>query len=179
MKAMIVTGLVGVLLLASCATMTVKTDYDRNVDFSAYSTYDFVPNIRKPPARTALRPGSTNSLIGKRIERAVDAEMGKKGFRKPDRSQPDILIAFHTGVKDKVDVETFGYHYGRRWSSRGVSVHHYKQGTLILDFIDRKTKELIWRGWAVSVVDESSRSQEKIDEAVAKILTEYPPAQGT
>jgi len=168
-----------ILLLAGCAAYTVRTDYDRDIDFSVYKTYDFVPEMRNNRARrTTMRPPAKDGLIQKRIEGAVDNGMTSKGFTKVENRTSDILIAFHTGVNDKVDVDRFGYHYGRRWQSRGVSVHHYKQGTLILDFIDRQTKELIWRGWATSVVDESSRSQEKIDDAVAKILAEFPPSGG-
>ena len=47
-----------------------------------------------------------------------------------------------------------------------------------LDFIDPKSKELIWRGWAKGVVGNEKTPEErqkKIEKTVQKILEKYPP----
>ena len=45
-------------VLTSCGTADVATDYDRNVDFSKYKTYNFYTNIQW---------GKTNGLDQTRI----------------------------------------------------------------------------------------------------------------
>ena len=61
----------------------------------------------------------------------------------------------------------------------GVSTIHYQQGTLILDFIDPKTKNLIWRGVAEGVVPARTspeKSEKKINEVVQQMLKKFPPS---
>ena len=95
-------------------------------------------------------------------------------------SYPDILVAFHTGVEEKVNVQVWGYGYRHAAFSRGTDVRtvYYQEGSLILDFIDPRTKELIWRGVGTKVLSKNptpEKSEEEIKEAVQKILEEYPP----
>ena len=54
----------------------------------------------------------------------------------------------------------------------------YLQGTLVLDIIDARTNELIWRGWANTVLDHDPEPEEVhmyVNEAVRKMLEEFPP----
>ena len=77
-----------------------------------------------------------------------------------------------------------GYGHGGYYGYGGLGVattiyrHDYLQGTLVLDIIDTRTNELIWRGWANTVLDhdpEPEKVQMYVDEAVRKILEEFPP----
>ena len=58
-------------------------------------------------------------------------------------------------------------------------MREYLQGTLVLDIIDVRTEEVIFRGWARKSLD-SDPSPEKVrkyvTEAVAEILEDFPPA---
>ena len=98
---------------------------------------------------------------------------------------PDFLIAEHLGKKDKVHVTSWGYDYGPRvrywggyWGPAGVTTHEYEEGSLILDFVDTKSKKMIWRGAAKAVVDPSNTPEKReklINEAVNEILKNFPP----
>ena len=71
-----------------------------------------------------------------------------------------------------------GYRRGYRGPS-GVSTYQYEEGSLILDFVDAKSKKLIWRGSAkaqIDNVDTPEKSEKLINEAVKEILKEYPPS---
>jgi hypothetical protein len=94
-----------------------------------------------------------------------------------DESNPTFLVAIHGGVEDKVNVSSYGYYYGYRgyWGGPHLDVHQYQEGTLVIDLIDAQTKELFWRGWASQVVDQTDDPTRKINEAVAKILANFPP----
>ena len=50
------------------------------------------------------------------------------------------------------------------------------EGTLILDFIDAKTKELVWQGQGTGYLTNNTNKKEAvIKEFVNRILEQYPP----
>jgi hypothetical protein len=150
--------------LISCSSVAVKSDFDANANFAQYKTFDFMPH-----------PGG-NPLHNKRVEAAIEQELVAKGMQKQAAGRPDLLVAYHTNVKDKIDVDTYGYRYGRYGRRVGTytTVQKYQQGTVVVDLVDAKEKELVWRGWAKGEASDSV-SKEKIDNTIAKILAKYPP----
>jgi hypothetical protein len=162
------------LLFFSCSSIKVMTDYDRQADFTKYKTYQWFDAKDK-----AAKAGEmSNTLTAKRIHRAVETELGAKGYDQVSLD-PDFYVIFHTEVKDRVDVDEYGYTYGP-WARpvpgyrREIDVNYYQEGTLILDIIDADSKELAWRGWGTGVVDPQS-AEKKINEAAKKILANFPP----
>ena len=161
------------LFISSCSTIRVKTDFDRDVDFLVYKTYKWMPDKNRTRKTKLMR----DQLIKKHVHSAVDKELAEMGFEKTGTSGADILVTFYIGTKKKVDVTHYGYGYGR-WGgfyNRGVSVHKYKEGTLILDFIDTRNNQLVWRGWASSVFHGRENAAEDIAQSVKRLLQEYPP----
>lgn len=51
----------------------------------------------------------------------------------------------------------------------------YTEGTLIVDFVDAKTSTSIWRGTARGTIGSAQRNQQKIQEAIRKMLATIPP----
>jgi hypothetical protein len=92
-----------------------------------------------------------------------------------------------TGVsaQDVIVVDDWGYgygpyetYYGEHWGAGGIATYTFEEGSLVLDFVDTKTKRLIWRGSAkaeIDSVDSPEKSTEIIDKAVKEILKNYPP----
>ncbi len=157
-------GLLLATALIGCSSVAVKSDFDANANFSQYKTFDFMPH-----------PGG-NPLNNKRIEAAIEQELVAKGMQKQTAGKPDLLVAYHTNVKDKIDVDTYGYRYGRYGRRVGTytTVQKYQQGTVVVDLVDAKERELVWRGWAKGEASDSV-AKEKIDDTVGKILEKYPP----
>jgi hypothetical protein len=65
-----------------------------------------------------------------------------------------------------------------RWGGGFPEVYQYEEGTLIIDLIHAKTQHLIWRGIAKGAVDwQTSHDQRTklIDEAIHKVLAQFPP----
>ena len=174
------------LLNAGCTSITVKHDFDLDVNFINYTTFDWMAQA-KERITDISQAYAQNPLLDKRLKKAVDQELLAKGLQK-QLENPDFLIAYHTGVEDRMNVHSWGYsdwwgpHRFSYYADRDVSLMYYKEGTLIIDFIDFETKQLIWRGWAVGVVNDVGivgESPEKINETinsvVKKILEKYPP----
>ena len=84
----------------SCSSISVKHDFDSEANFAALRTFSWIPQPTNQVGNTdAAR--TRNDLLDKRIKSAVNAELEAKGFSQ-DSSNPDFLIAYHTGLKDKV-----------------------------------------------------------------------------
>ncbi len=170
--------LCAVLLAAGCSSVSVSHDFDSKVDFANLRTYGWL-TTPESTSESVQKELQTNSLIEGRVKKAVNQQLAAKGL-KETAQDPDFVVAFHTGVQDKTDVQSWGYGYGY-WGMRGggVSTIHYQEGTLILDFIDPKSDNLIWRGVGKKVVSERTtpeKSQKNIDQAVERILSKYPPS---
>jgi len=164
---------IGVLFFTGgCSSITVKTDYDREVDFGKYQTFKWMPQAERGGRDTVAE----NSLLDKRIRRAVERELSAKGYQLIESGKTDLLLAYHVGVKQVVDVSTVHYGYWRgRYRGRSTYVDRYKQGTLVVDMVDPQLRQLVWRGLATGVVGSIEESEEHVNESVKKILEKYPP----
>jgi len=157
----------------------VKHDYDQQVDFTTLKTYNWMP----VPEQAGM-----NQLVIERVKNAVNAELKTKGLRLV-ANNADFLIAEHLGKQDKVQVTDWGYSYsaygvyggyrGGYGGPGGLSTYNYEEGSLILDFVDAKSKKLIWRGALkaeVQGIDSPEKSEALINRAVNEILKKYPPS---
>jgi len=186
MKSSMIFIIVSVMLLAlGCSSISVKHDYDREANFVALKKFAWMqrPTTAMTDARAAME---RNTLLDQRIENAVNGQLVGKGLRQ-DSNNPDFLIAYHVGIQDKIDVTNWGYAYAGRgryygWAGRSVDVHQYQEGTLIVDFVDAKSKQLIWRATAQKALDPNptpEKIEKNIGEAVAKMLEKFPPPPAT
>ena len=192
----LVLGLVLVTGLISCSGRLVRSDYDREINFARLETFDWKSESEYSPSNGLAK----NSLFEKRLRKAVEAELVAKNLSKQANS-PDFLIAYSVEVEDKVDVRSyrFGYGYGYGYSpgyyrfgfrsryygfgygsgyygNGGLYGYQYKEATLILDFIDPASNELLWRGVYIDEIDDSGIiTEDKINEAVKHILEKFPP----
>jgi hypothetical protein len=55
-----------------------------------------------------------------------------------------------------------------------VDVNQYHEGTMVLDFVDARTKKLVFRGTGQAIVGGAEANAEKIREGVAKMMAAYP-----
>ncbi|MGB6121596.1 MAG: DUF4136 domain-containing protein [Bacteroidota bacterium] len=164
------------VLLASCSSIDITTDYDPARDFSSYKTYRWAKGKERNPRNTLTR----NTLLNKRVQFAVDNSLQSKGFEKLEKGQPDFIVIVYAGMTEKMQVYHQGGWYGGWWGPSGgyTSVSHYTEGTLVVDIVDRAEKELSWRGMATGVVRSQSDPlavQEDIQYAIEEILYEFPP----
>jgi len=175
MKAIKTLPLLLLFVVASCSSVKVYSDFDKNADFSQYKTYAF--------HKRGIDKAEISELDKKRILHAIDNELSKKGMTKSEN--PDLLVTIFTKERERVDVNQYnaGWGYGWRWGWNpylwgGQSyVSTSTEGTLYIDLIDAKKKELIWQGEGVGYLTENRSQKEKqINEFVAKILEQFPPS---
>jgi len=162
------------LIVTSCCSVRVNSDYDKKVDFSTYKSYAFL--------KSGIDKMEISDLDKKRIMHSIDDVMTIKGFTKSE--SPDLLINIFTKEREQVDVNQFnagwGYGWGYGWNpylwGGQTSINRYTEGTLYIDLIDAKKKELIWQGEGEGTLTKDTHKKEAlIKEFVTKILEQYPP----
>lgn len=182
-KSLFVVVVAAGLALASCAPFIYVTqDYDRRADFSAYKTFDWMPRPERMP-RSAWAAIERSPFLNKRIMDVTNQILATKGLTRTS-SNPDLLINFYVGFNDRADIANWGYYYGPYWGFYWpglgpMDVYTYKEGTLIMDFVDAKKNEMVWRGVAEEDVFTYDRtptiSEAEVWRILSKLLSQFPP----
>lgn len=174
MKILKLLFLLCLVILTSCSSVKVVSDYDTKVDFTSYKTFAFY--------KKGIDKASVSDLDKKRIMRAVEAELVAKGFSKS--VNPDILVSIFTKSREQVNVSDNNVGIGWGWGYNpwfygrtNININQYTEGTLFIDFIDKNTNELIWQGIGSGAMKMSNieKKEERINEFVYKIISTYPP----
>ncbi|HEY2591821.1 MAG TPA: DUF4136 domain-containing protein, partial [Steroidobacteraceae bacterium] len=182
-------------MLSACAVgPEIRTQSAPELDLSRYATYDYV-------ARAGTDRGNYRSITTRYLQEAVDREMAARGLKRSDH--PDLLIDFHTTMRDRVRGQywggwggAWGYGWGPGWGygwgwgpgwwggpgpwgpGGWNTIEAYTEGTLTIDVIDAKNKEAIWSGSAISRVYQAALENPRasIDETVGHIFAKFPRA---
>jgi hypothetical protein len=156
--------------LASCSSVRVASDYDRETNFDNYKTFAFFkPGIDK---------AEINDIDKRRILRAIEAELMAKGYTKSEN--PDMLVSIFTKSNQRVDV------YNNAWGNgawgyggwgRRTNVSVKTEGMLFIDLVDTNKKELIWQGSGTGylVTGNMNKKEARIKEFVSEMLMQFPP----
>ncbi|MFI5182336.1 MAG: DUF4136 domain-containing protein [Thermoanaerobaculia bacterium] len=158
--------------VASCSTLKTSVDYKPGTSFSQYRTFGFkdVDEIR-------------NNILDARIKAALTTQLTAKGLTRNDGS-PDLWIVPHPRLSKQTQINTYNTGWGYGWGWRGgmggstSTVEQIPVGTLIIDLVDSKANELVWRGTASETLKESSTPQERekdVNDAMAKLFEGFPP----
>ena len=164
------------LVLTTCSPeIQVHTDFDPDYDLWTYKTFDWG---QKVDIEEGKNPFHYNELNDKRIKSAVQDQLANRGYLLTE-NQPELILHYHIIVEDKSTLvtEPNDYNYSSYWMRMETSIYSYREGTLILDLMDSKTNNLIWRGWAVAPLNSSYKPAEiekLINITVARIFKKFP-----
>src|ERR1700720_1096717 len=150
----------------------VKTDFDHQANFSKYKTYSW----------QEIKPA--DSLWDARIKSAVDAQLAAKGWTQVPSGGDVAVVAIKTTQTQRT-LQTFYDGFGGGWGWRRfggggfgdatTTEQDYKEGTLVVDFYDARTKQLIWRGSAQDTLsDKAAQNEKNLDKGVAKMFKAFP-----
>jgi|SRR5271169_1425255 len=169
-------------LFAVPAAAKLATDFDPNLDFSKFKTFSFIGGVEQL-VRMQLNPDQLNN----QIHRAVTRELTAKGLRevKPEEN-PDLVVRYWANSQKDVNVSTstnwgvygpyFGYHWGFVYYSMESSNTH--QGTLSIELIDAKSRDLAWRMFASLKIihTDPDKIWKTVDSNIKNAFTRYPPS---
>jgi hypothetical protein len=176
-----VLGALAAILLVPALALAQKTSYDfsKEADFATFKTY-------------ALKEGTPvgQQLIDDRIVSAIETELTAKGLTKAT-GEPDVFVVYHMAFDKQKDISTFssgyggagygpygGWGWGGGMSTTSTQVRDILIGTLVVDMIDAKKKQVVWRGMGVKEVNTTANPEKRdksISNALKKIYKNYPP----
>jgi hypothetical protein len=161
-----------VLAAGGCSSLTTNVDYDPGASFGAYKTYAFKDAFDR------------DGFQMKRVRVAVDKTLPAHGLAKLEKAdeKPDLWVFLRVRTKnDKVITTWGGGGWGWGWWGGGwmhSRVEDAPVGTLVVDLVDAKTRELVWRGMASRDIDAGETQQDRAhvtQEAVDKLFADFPP----
>ena len=181
MKVLKLSLLVVLFIMTSCSSVKVVADYDTATDFSQYKTFAFY--------KKGIEKVNISDIDKRRILKDIEAELLAKGLTISEN--PDLLVNIFTKAKTKVDVYNNNYYggfygggYYGGWypwyygPDYGTTVSEYTEGTLFIDLIDAKKKDLVWQGIGTGGLTTSGdvvKKEQRVQEFVSQMLAQYPP----
>ncbi len=167
--------------IVGCSPYKTMVDYNTSKNFSEYKTYHILNDKRSKGA---------NSLYTKRVSNAIEQQMNIKGLTKSTTA--DLLVKMDFKVKQKKYVQTnttavgrrpgyyhkgrfHRYGYARGFATTTRSIESYPVGTLLLTFIDRENKEVIWLGVAKGAFSRKDMDDKMVNKLIEDVLKEFPP----
>ncbi len=180
-----------ILTLTSCGSV-VSTTKAKDVDLSNYSSFAYLPNTDiKMPEKT-MNTDNVNNLV---VE-AINENMMDAGYNL-NKEEPDLLVLVSTKTNKETETTTEpvyatypyrsnarvsnyyspyyynNYTYYKNIVGYDTDSYTYKEGTVVIDIIDRRTKNLVWKGRSnQTIYDQSDTSAMR--ELINTIFTEYP-----
>jgi hypothetical protein len=164
----------------TAAYAETHSDFSHEYNLTTLKTFDF-----KQQTRISRDPLANNEIWGGDIRKAIAANLKSKGMVQDDKEQPDFLVAYYVGLKDRYDVRSLGYgvpFYGRgfggfwRWGgwpdSYDTWAVPYTEETLIIDIIDAKTNQLVWRGYNQDTLN-LGKAEKDFTSAVNDVLKKF------
>jgi hypothetical protein len=154
-------------LPAAARAQSVQTDFDKSYNFSGLKTFGFAVQRRRlsdPLAQDPLNDG--------RIRAALEANLTAAGFKPESGGGADFAVAYYVSTRNAFSVQEYGYGPPRWFGGRDIRVDQYTEGTLTVDIIDARTKQLVWRGRASGTV-ELKGADKKVSKAVEKLVKKF------
>lgn len=162
----------------NCApTVNVTTDYDNEVNFSefkTFQTFDF-----------SAQKDQMHQLNADRVSKAIHAEMIAKGFKETS-DNPDLKVNAVAILKNRTQVtaDSNFYGYGGMYRPYGYwgggsttfNTYDYVDGSLVIDIVSTKTGKLVWQGIGNAQIDNKPDNPEEfINSSVKSIMAGFPP----
>jgi len=162
------------LVLLTCGVMTaqdIKTNYMPGTNFSKYHTYKWV---------SINNTEQVDPIVAQQIKDAINSQLTSKGMTQVDSDTADMYVGTQTSIQQQQQWNAYGTGGGWRFGGGMASAQSstIQIGTLVVDFYDPASKQLVWRGLATKTLNPSSNPQtnmNRINQAVAKLLKSFPP----
>jgi hypothetical protein len=185
-----------VLAIYSCGPV-VNTSKPTNANLNNYQTFSYLPNAAIEMPTENFSTETVNSMVIQQInDKMMDA-----GY-KLDRDKPDLLVLVSTKINQETETDTepiyarYGAYnrpnlrvnnYYNNYYFNGYDTYNtvigydtdtytYKEGSLIIQLVDRDTRKTVWKGISNTDIYRSN-STAALTNLVNAIFEEYPLMQ--
>lgn len=190
-KLFITLVMAGAFLISCGSGSNISKDSAKKI--KNYNTYSYLPN-----QDTILNQDYDNNRVHEVIISTINNNMSSEDFA-IDNRQPDVLIYVHSMFDEKVAVNAnpvytnFSYYrpglyigpyyedytYENYFTIQRIDADAaikqlpYKEKSIVIDFIDRRTNQILWRGSADEEIG-SSRLERDLRNYVDEIFKKFP-----
>lgn len=159
--------------VVSCSAVRVNYDYDKETDFSSYTTYNYYPDME-----TGL-----SGLDTQRILVLLDSIMQIKGIQLSE--EPDFYMNIQSNAYRSPQNHTVGVGVGGTGRNVGGGIaiglpigQPNLEREIRFDFVDSQKELLFWQAVSVSDFKENmtpEAREQKLRAIVHKVFQKYPP----
>ena len=153
----------------------VSVGADPSVDVTKFKTYAWSSDVV-----------STNPLAREIVVSSVDSQLLAKGLKKVDRD-PELTVVVFGSTESDIHVSNPSWSPSLNSIATGVAVGSQSwlvtKGTLVVDILDTKTKNSVWRGTATQTLErgptgdkakDANTVEKPIRNAVKKMFKQFP-----
>lgn len=171
-------AVVSVIILSgslSASAQKVSVGADPRVDLTRFKTYAWSRDT-----------ASTNPIANEIVVSSVDSQLAAKGLKKVD-ADPELTVVVFGSTESDIHVSNPSWSPSLNSIATGVAVGSQSwlvtKGTLVVDLLETKTKNSVWRGTATQTLDrgptgdraKDAKTVEKpIRNAVKKMFKQFP-----
>jgi Domain of unknown function (DUF4136) len=178
-RVLIISLLSAITLCASDA----YSDFDPDVNFSKFKTFSFIGGHELERSGILSNPATRE-----RIKNFISGVMETRGLMEiPPDANPTLDVRYWVSVRQKEDVIDvtpptmwggFPTYWTGPWyySYEEYVVQNYVDGTLIIDWIDPTTRELVWRTFLRQKIEDRTEAYEEAKKNLTKAFSVFPPS---
>ena len=162
----------------------VRTDYDHTANLSQYNTYSWA------------KVQTSNPFFAIRIEEAVDKQLQAKGWKEV-YTGGSVMVFATDNIHNQEEAQTMydnfgggwgwgwgwgGWGWGGGWANPGfgtatTTTFDQPVSNLVIDFFDRSSKKLLWRGLATEdLSSKADKNTRMVDGDIHNMFKDFPKA---
>jgi hypothetical protein len=184
MKTKFWTGIVLVICFGCGPEIFYETNTSK--DFNKFKrTYAFLPRVDSSKNNLF-----ENDIMDENIQRLITENLSQRNYQ-IDIGKPELLVRFHLMVENKEDIINtpvynypympygfyrfpFFYYPGPIYLGSNNQRIAYKEGTLVIDLIERSSGQLVWRAWSVERLTDPVKYTKQLPEMISRMFIHYP-----
>jgi hypothetical protein len=180
------------IIISGCSTTRAYSDAREGVNFTQFQSFAWLPD-----SDSIQEDIYDNQIVRENIRSHITSELKDRGYS-VNSENPDLLVLMHVNFEDKEELlrspiySSYGYYYPGFYAGPGYPYYYnyygsvpyvsgydirtveFTEGTIVVDIIKADTKELIWRGWSETRIDDPDHFRKDINASVDEIFDEYP-----
>jgi len=157
----VTTLVLAAIVLASTAAIASSTEsyFDRSYNFGNIRSFAV-----QPQQQISTDPLANNSIWGKLIRETLEGNLRTHGIAQQREGPADIKVSFSVELTERYDTRFVDYGLPYSWGPWGPGAYWgggyggwrggyevyaipYLESRLIVDMVDTKTNQLVWRGF--------------------------------
>jgi Domain of unknown function (DUF4136) len=184
-----------IVSLTACASGRVTVERDTSRQFPATATYAWQNTDRSASVAGQNDILVDNDIVHRRVRSEIDTVLAYHGWRASVADSAEYLVRYNIGRRVERSTYTstnFGYgpvpvlrcglhncwsNWG--WGAYGMPVatthaYTYPEGTLLIDLVDRKSGQLVFRGIGTEVLEPKDLDPVRLEREIARVLQSLP-----